>query len=392
MAMAVKDPDQRTGTRPRRYARRNPNTVCDRSVLADMPLDPKNWKAVLAALLRVYNRQHATKMKDVSFATQEERETLLFAAFKELRQANYKLDPRSLGEKHIKFLVNRWVARELAAGTIQGYLAILRTFGNWIGKPGLVRRPECYVEDPERVRRSGVAHEDKSWIGHGIDVWQIIAELAAYDEHAAVHVLLMYMFGLRVKEVVRLRPHVDVVLATALGIVAPSAEYYLWIRRGAKGKRKRHIPIDSPEQWEAIKRAQSLVSAKRGHLGYPGLSLKQTLKRTYSVLERFGITEKDLGVTAHGLRHQYAHGRYRQESGAEPPVRGGPAIDPQRDTDARLKVAEELGHARKQISSAYLGGILRGKSAPSGEAPPEAPDDHCAPKTVPHPDEKEGES
>lgn len=388
MAMPVKEPDPRAGTRSRRYARRNPNTVCDRSVLADMPLDPKRWKAVLAALLRVYNRQHATKMKDVSFATQEDRETLLYAAFGELREAGYKLDPRSLGDKHVKLLVTHWVARGLAAGTIQDYLAILRTFGNWIGKPGLVRQPECYVDDPEHVKRCGVAQRDKSWIGHGVDVWQIIVELAAYDEHAAVHVLLMYMFGLRVKEVAMLRPHVDVVLATALGIVAPSAEYYLWIRRGAKGKRRRPIPIDSPEKWEAIKRAQNLVSAKRGHLGYPGLSLKQTLKRISDVLTRFGITEKDLGITAHGLRHQYGHGVYRAAAGVEPPVRGGPAIDPKLDTAARLKVAEQLGHARKQISGAYLGGILRAK--PSDEAAPAAPaGDAPATNPVSQPQQKE---
>jgi hypothetical protein len=43
-------------------------------------------------------------------------------------------------------------------------------------------------------------------------------------------------------------------------------------------------------------------------------------------------------------------------------LRGGEAIDPAVDTDARLKVAHELGHGRSAASGAYLGGILSPKS------------------------------
>ena len=83
-----------------------------------------------------------------------------------------------------------------------------------------------------------------------------------------------------------------------------------------------------------------------------------------TILRRFGITRGELGVTAHGLRHQYANDRYAMLTGAPAPVRGGPAIDPAADDAARLAVAQELGHARKEIASAYLGPIPRKKRAP----------------------------
>jgi len=44
-------------------------------------------------------------------------------------------------------------------------------------------------------------------------------------------------------------------------------------------------------------------------------------------------------------------------------VRGGEAIDPAQDRSARLHVAKELGHARINISNAYLGGLLQRRPA-----------------------------
>ena len=36
----------------------------------------------------------------------------------------------------------------------------------------------------------------------------------------------------------------------------------------------------------------------------------QNRTRFYTVLARFGVTKRQLGITAHGLRHQYANDRY----------------------------------------------------------------------------------
>jgi len=71
------------------------------------------------------------------------------------------------------------------------------------------------------------------------------------------------------------------------------------------------------------------------------------------------VTKRQLGITAHGLRHQYATDRYEDVAGAPAPVRGGDRLDREVDRSARLQVAGELGHARENISTAYLGAILQ---------------------------------
>jgi integrase len=98
----------------------------------------------------------------------------------------------------------------------------------------------------------------------------------------------------------------------------------------------------------------------------------------YRVMARFGITNRDLGVTPHGLRHQYANDRYELFSGVSSAVRQGPPVDPAVDTAARLEVAAELGHARKEITGAYLGqsAVMRSKAR---KAPPAGePDGSCS--------------
>jgi hypothetical protein len=76
------------------------------------------------------------------------------------------------------------------------------------------------------------------------------------------------------------------------------------------------------------------------------------------VLQRFGVTRQQLGVTAHGLRHEVLIDRYQSLTGSAPPVRQGPRVEPEVDHSARLEVSKLAGHARLKASSAYLGAIL----------------------------------
>lgn len=336
------------------------------SPLAGLPLDPEMWWQYLNLLIAHFNWQHGALNKGVSFKTMHERAKFLVAFFKELRRIRIKLDPRSLDNKHIKIMVARWIERGLKAPTIQTYLSFLRVFAYWIEKAGLVLRPEFYVEDASLVKRTYVAKQDKSWCANGVDAQKKIAEIATYSEHASVQLDVASAFGLRVKEVLMMQPRLSVVPASETGIKNPKAESYLLIarNRGSKGGRDRYVAIDTEMMWKAIKRAIALAPATDSHLGYPGRSLKQSIDQFYRIMERFGITKDQLGVTAHGLRHQYANDRYEASTGVKAPLRGGPAIDPEKDTQARLEVSEKLGHARKQISSAYLGSsvVMRSKA------------------------------
>jgi len=348
-------------SRARRIRDRSKPSIVSR--LGSLPLNPRNWRAVLNALLREFNHRHTLLDKDVSYKTQEERQNCLFRFFEELRGLGYKLDPRSLGNKHIKAAVRAWVERGLSAATIQTQLSFLSAFGDWIGKPGLVLNPEFYVDDPSLVKRTYVGTKDKSWSTNDVDVTALITEVMAYDIYAGVLLWVMAAFGLRVKEVLMVQPHIAIVPASATGIAHPIAEYYLWLKRGTKGKRQRYIPIDNDFKWAALAQAKKLAPTEEAHIGNPNYpTLKSAKERFYRVMKRFGITKKERGVTPHGLRHEYANDRYEEFTGAKAPLRGGEAIDPAVDTDARLKVAQELGHGRCAASGAYVGRVLSLKS------------------------------
>ena len=79
------------------------------------------------------------------------------------------------------------------------------------------------------------------------------------------------------------------------------------------------------------------------------------------IMAKMGITRKDLGVTAHGLRHQRLNDIFEEVAGVPSPVRqaGGRIVmgDPELWKQAQQKVSNVGGHARLSISSAYTGSV-----------------------------------
>ncbi|MDO8776040.1 MAG: hypothetical protein Q7K57_46505, partial [Burkholderiaceae bacterium] len=91
-------------------------------------------------------------------------------------------------------------------------------------------------------------------------------------------------------------------------------------------------------------------------------TLLQSKNHFYYQLGMVGVTRASLGVTAHGLRHQYAARRYASIAGMAPPVhRDAPLQVTQaiRDADleARTQVSRELGHFRADVTQAYVGSL-----------------------------------
>lgn len=170
----------------------------------------------------------------------------------------------------------------------------------------------------------------------------------------------MKPFGLRVKEAIMIRPHQCVVDGQLAATYACDAANYVEVVRGTKGGRRRLIPIDSDVKREALDRARRFVARTTDSMADPRLSLKQAYRHFYYVLGRAGLTRGQLGVTAHGLRHQYANDKYEGVTGEPSPVRGGEGTS-ERNATARTEIAADLGHSRLQITNAYVGRGKRGK-------------------------------
>jgi integrase len=317
-----------------------------------------DWKRELQAIIDRNNDRHGAKAKSVSFKTKQERANFLFACFAELRrndERNYKVMPSGLRGRHVQFMVSRWVRRGLSPGTIQVYLSYLRVFADWIGKDGMVLEPTSYVSNPSLVRRTCNATADHSWSAHGIECDKLIAQVAEFDAFVGAQLAMCLAFGLRVKEAIMFQPYRAV---TEDGLA-------ISLLRGTKAGRPRSVPIGNEAGRAALDMARRVAASEAGHLGDPRRSLAQNRTRFYTVLTRFGVTRRHLGITAHGLRHQYANDRYAHLAGIPSPVRGGTQTPSDVERSARLKVAEELGHARAQISGAYLGGMPRGLQSSS---------------------------
>ena len=90
-------------------------------------------------------------------------------------------------------------------------------------------------------------------------------------------------------------------------------------RRAVKGGRVRFIPLDNPARLAAVEFAQDVVRGRDSHMGNPANELKQNLRRFDYVMEKFGITFRELGVTPHGLRHEVLIQFFGDQSG-EPSV------------------------------------------------------------------------
>lgn len=307
-----------------------------------------DWKRELSRLIDLVGRHHATRMKDVSLRTLASRRETLFLAFEELREAGFK--PQSIfsfGSKHAEALFSRWEEKGLSAATLQTRHTILSTFCGWIGKNGLIRPLPHYLKNPQNGKRTYVAQHDKSWSAQNVMTDELIARITEYDQYVGMQLKLIQAFGLRRKEAVCFRPH----------ICLEADGQHIQVYQGTKGGRFRVIPIQTESQRAILQEAQALCRRHHDHVGDPNNTLEQNIRRLQYVLEKFGITRSQLGVTAHGLRHEYANNRYRQLTGQESPLRGGDRAAFVTE-DVKLKrrqIAEELGHSRISVTTAYYG-------------------------------------
>jgi hypothetical protein len=106
--------------------------------------------------------------------------------------------------------------------------------------------------------------------------------------------------------------------------------------------------------------AKSVAMKPHHSVSDPNLNLKQAMRRARTVMERLGITQRELARdAARTAPSNTPESAIRSLSGAAPPVAGGGPIDKALDKDARLTVARELGHGRAEITNAYLGKVTK---------------------------------
>ena len=344
-------------------------------ILSRLPIGTRDFIRVVGAILKKHNHEHALKHKGVSYKTMLDRQRFLVAFFRELRRETkfMNLDPRQLGNRHIEEMVARWVERGLATATLHNYLSFLRTYAGWIGKPGMVREPQYYVgpESPH-AHRIQVATSDKSWTAMKVDISAKIAEIGAFDPWVGMQLELCAEFGMRPKEARHFRPHGSIIKRDEANprdtAPFPECAEFVRVKHGTKGGRPRDVPLMTDAQRELLARVTAAVPSGM-FVGRPDHTSKQSQSRFYYVIRKFGVSRDQLGVVAHGLRHQKVNDRYEEDCGAPSPVRGGTGR-PFGDGRARERGAKLLGHSRLRATTPYVGAQERGAE----DEPPQTTD------------------
>ncbi|OIQ99420.1 tyrosine recombinase XerC [mine drainage metagenome] len=316
---------------------------------------PKRLNSQIEIVLQQHKDEAAHKDKKVGQGTQDKRRTVIKGFFADLiRMRNPRYSIKSiynLKQKHLRAVFIHLEKKGQAPSTIQNKISIMRTFCEWIGKYGMVGDSFMYVEDRASVRRTMVVQEDKSWEGNGINVLDLIQKVTVKDETVGMWLELCLGFGLRVREAILYRPSID------------GENGNISVREGTKGDRPRTVPIENDVQRDILQRAKALADGKTGRLGIRGKTYEQKRRRFYTVLESIGITLRDEGVSAHGLRHQYMQESFKRLTGQDAPVKGGDINDIPADEFhvATLKLVERAGHTRPTIGASYYGSRRRKK-------------------------------
>ena len=202
-------------------------------------------------------------------------------------------------------------------------------------------------------KRTYVIEHDKSWVGNEIDAHVLITKIETDGQLGVIvarQLELCYAFGLRVEESWLARP-VEL-LNQALD------REVLRIEHGTKGGRSRLVPVSELLQIDVLLRAASHARSDRSSMIPASHTLKQWDSTFYRIVRKHGLTRKSteggLGVTVHGLRHQYVHDLYRWLTGHEPPVRGGYDVDREIYQASLKTLIEAVGHSDIRKAGAYL--------------------------------------
>lgn len=301
------------------------------------------WKSV-EDILKKHNRTRVSGSV-ASNATSHAKKKIIIQFLKQLKSLGFQLTSiHDLKARHVIAIAKFWETQKYSPATIQTRMSVLRVLCNlWLRKPGMIKATECYYSLNFNIRRSQIAKVDKSWAGKNVNFDQVLVQVRQIDKHVAIALEVMCAFGLRRKEAIMFQPHLS-----DHGIL-------IKIIRGAKTGKKRVVPIITDFQKDVLQRARLMIKPGEG-LANPDKSLKQNLRRFDYIMLKVGITKKVSGVTAHGLRFGFGHFGYLKITGSEVPVKANSKlIDKAIDKQARLEIAEELGHSRIEITNTYFG-------------------------------------
>lgn len=305
------------------------------------------------------------RRREVSEKTRTEYGSVLQQCVTDLIDCNLPItNLTDLNQKHVIALVRLWGDKlGNAEGTIAWRVSILRRFLTLVGKTSAVPKGRLWLTMLKQrgivagtLGRTYLPELPKGWLDQGFDPVPIINAVRADEPVIASNLEMMWAFGLRVNESVQIQPGLSY------------KGDYLTIHRGTKGGKLREVKFsDEPAkrawQHEILERARVLADKHpKGVLSIKGCSLLQMKDRLRYVVRAHGISKDGLGITPHGLRHQFGTDLFRDLSGLPAPVlQAALPEDYERNAEqvqaAFIEVSRQMGHERPSITGAYVSSV-----------------------------------
>ncbi|MGD9108650.1 MAG: phage integrase N-terminal domain-containing protein [Gammaproteobacteria bacterium] len=274
--------------------------------------------------------------KEGSYTTQRDRARILTQMCEILViQGGYRLKHiDGLKTKHIHYLVNYYQQQGISTATIKNRMAAIRWICEKINKKFIVHSNDALGIEKRKYK----TNQNKAIPVTDKQLSQISCPYVKFS------LGLQERFGLRREESIKFNP-----------FIADKGNSIFLKKSWCKGGRSREIPITTTEQREYLEKIKQFLKNPNLSL-IPEDKTYKTQKSLYEKqLQRAGIHK------SHGLRHRYAQMTYKKITGWDCPACGGSKqknLNPEQkilDKQARLEIAELLGHSREYISAIYIG-------------------------------------
>lgn len=282
-----------------------------------------------------------------------------FKQFSQWEKETYGVgDLRWITKEHLQAY-----ARHMADQVKGGHLTI-STAHNYISAANRVLEiarmdRKVHVRASEYIaNRTSICTVNKAFSYSENDYLKSVLSINSYTENQKMIGRLIPQFGLRLKEASLL--NIKQALHTAIN------KGYIKVNLGTKGGRVRKVPICNFNQILCLKKAAQLQGKGRSLI-----PVNMNYRQWKDAMYRFAAQVDIKGW--HGGRHFYAQDRYYNLTGVYPPIVAGirHGVDHinyiakelnisfqnarKIDKEARLIVAQELGHGRIEITNNYLG-------------------------------------
>ena len=251
---------------------------------------------------------------------------------------NYKSLPKlsAIKPKIVSHYVEHLKSLGRSTGSLKNNLSYLRSLAKGIGKPNIVHR----------INKEYGIGSRKYYATRNREAYPTPEQLKQIPkEEYRLAVEAQALFGLRAQEALKLQ-----IKLTDRG------NYLAMLGSWCKNGRPHNLDIKNDAQRDWIKRVHEYADRTGNKSLIPkDKTLRNWLRGYHDTLR------KVLGIKSHDLRHGWAHKTYREMTGLEPRVCGGPSFVEMTKEQKEIAdracwyISDQLGHSRKYISSQYLG-------------------------------------